>query len=196
LRPSIDLVSPNHNQTIHDNSFTLEVNVSAPRGVERVEYFIDEQKVGQSASSPFSFTYQVNPLLSNGRHQLKAMAFDDQDNWQEDSINFDLQSDRSSDDFSLLWLEPDNGANFSLDDLPISAHIKITNPDQIKKIDFYYLDPDDDSHWFAYSEYPGEDIYTNWGDNIDEPGVYKLYLIVKDISNRLISAPPIIINIQ
>ena len=196
LRPNINFVSPNNNEIVQENNFILEVETSAPRGVERVEYFIDDQKIGQSASAPFSFTYQVNPLLSNGRHQLKAMAFDDLDNWQEDSISFDLQSDRSSDDFSLLWLEPSNGANISLADLPLSAHIKITNPEQIKKIDFYYLDPSDDSHWFTYLEYPGEDVFTNWGDDINEAGVYKLYLIVKDIHDQLISAPPIIINIQ
>ncbi|MBT4349648.1 penicillin-binding protein [bacterium] len=196
LRPSVDISYPSNNQTVKNNTFTLQVNSSAPLGVGRVEYFIDGQKVGQSTNSPFSFNYQVNPLLSNGKHQLKAMAFDGLENWQEDIIEFNLQSDRSSDEFSLLWLAPDNGMNIAQADLPYTAHLKITNPDKIKKIDFYYLDPSDHSHWFAFIEHPGEDIITNWGNSDYEPGVYKLYLMIKDINDRFISSPPIVVNIQ
>jgi penicillin-binding protein 1C len=196
LRPSINISYPNNNQTVRNNSFTLQVDSSAPRGMERVEYFIDGQKIGQSSQAPFSFNYQVNPLLSNGTHKLKAIAFDDLDNFRGDEVEFNLQSDRSSDEFSLLWIEPSNGMNINLSELPFTAHLKITNPDKIKKIDFYYLDPDDSSQWFNFIERPGEDVLTNWGNANFDPGVHKLYLMIKDNNNQLISSPPIVINIE
>ncbi|MCB9803114.1 penicillin-binding protein [Candidatus Nomurabacteria bacterium] len=196
LRPSINFVYPQSNQTIRDNNFTLQVQTSAPRGVRRVEYFIDGQKIGQSTNEPFSFSYQVNPLLNNGRHELKAIAFDDLDNFQESKINFDLQSDRSSSNFNVIWLNPENGQNLNLNNLPLETRLAITNPGNIKKIDFYYLDPADSSNWFGFLEYPGESVAVNWGSNVSQPGVYKLYLVINDIYNNVITSPPVIVNIN
>jgi len=196
LRPSINIKAPNNNEDIDDSNILIEVKSKAPRGVRRVEYFIDEQKVGESTNSPFSFNYQFNPFLSSGYHELKAMAFDDLDNWQEDSIGINLEIDGDSQVFNLVWIDPINGSNIYIDNLPIELHLNINHPENIKKIDFYYVDPNDSNHWFTYrNNFIDDDVYVDWGEGLTS-GVYKLYMIIKDLNDTLITTPAIIVNLE
>ena len=159
-------------------------------------YFIDNQKIGESLNVPFNFNYQINPFLSSGYHELKAIAFNEQDNWQEDIIAFNLEIDGSSEAFNLVWVEPVNGSNISIDNLPIELHLNINYPQKIKKIDFYYVDPEDSNHWYTYqNNFVDDDIYLNWGEDFT-PGVYKLYMVIKDLDNKLITTPAIIVNLE
>lgn len=196
LRPSISIISPNNNEDIEDSNILMEVKTKAPRGVERVEYFIDDQKIGESINSPFNFNYQLNPFLSSGYHELKAIAFDDLDNWKEDSISINLEIDSSSQAFNLVWINPVNGSNIDISNIPIELHLNINHPENIKKIDFYYVDPEDSNHWFTYrNNFIDDDIYVDWGEGL-LPGVYKLYMIIKDLNDILITTPAIIVNLE
>ena len=164
--------------------------------MRRVEYFIDKQKIGESINSPFSFNYQINPFLSSGYHEFKALAFDDLDNWQEDIIALNLEIDSSSQAFNLVWVDPVNGSNINIDNLPIELHLNINHPEKIKKIDFYYIDPEGSNHWFTYqNNFKDDDIYLNWGTGFTA-GVYKLYMIIKDLDDNLITTPAIIVNLE
>ncbi len=194
LQPNISLLSPNNNQTITQGSFDMRVNASAPRGVERVEYFIDDDLIGTAYSEPFDFTYQINPFLSNGQHQFKAIAFDDLDNFKDKTININLQLDDNDRDFNILWLDPSNGETLSVSDLPLSLQLNIDNPSKVKKLDFYYLDPEDNSRWFNYIENPSVNNLSVGLTHELTPGVYKFYMIVKDRSNNLFTTPGIIVN--
>ena len=196
LKPSLSWSSPDNNQTIRNASFTMQVDADAPRGVRRVEYFIDDGLVGTGYGAPFSYTYHINPFLSNGRHQLRAIAFDDQDNFREKTINIELDIDSSERAFNIVWLDPVNGDTISSSNLPINLNLNIDKPNQIQKIDFYYLDPEDKSHWFTYLQSPGDnDVSVSWGDGLGA-GVYKLYMIVKDGGGNLLTTPSIIVNIE
>ena len=195
LRPNINWRTPNNNQTIKQASFAMQVTASAPRGVERVEYFVGDQKVGTSYNEPHSYTYKVDPFLSNGTYEIKAIAFDDQDNFSETIRNINLQLDSSARDYNIIWLQPNDGGTISKADLPISIEINIDKPNMVRKIDFYYLTPDDNSHWFTYIDSPiPNNIFTTLGEELDL-GVHKLYLVIKDSSGNLVRTPPLIINI-
>ncbi len=195
-RPSINLVRPNNNQNISNNVLEIEVEASGPRGVSRVEYFVDGDFVGQSHQAPFSLNYDINPLIKNGPHVLKAMAFDDLENWQESSRSFSLELDNSARAFNVSWLEPSDGSNLSLTDLPLNTKLAISRPENIQKIDFYYLDPDNAAKWFAFMPNPGAEVVQTWGNNITKTGTYKLYLIITDNSGKTFNSPPLVVNIS
>lgn len=195
-KPHLSWQSPTYKQTISSSRLEMEVNTDAPRGVRRVEYFLDNELIGTSYNAPFSFTYQINPFLNNGDHQLKAIAFDDLDNFGEQSININLQLDSDARDFNLLWINPTNGDTLNLLDFPIDLELSLDNPSHVSKIDFYYVDPEEKSRWFAYIENPYRNkIVVSWNKNID-PGVYKLYMVVKTPAGNLITTPGIIVNVE
>ncbi|PWB38839.1 MAG: hypothetical protein C3F02_01990 [Parcubacteria group bacterium] len=196
LQPSISWQSPSDNSTIRSAGVFLQVQATAPRGVSRVEFFLDEQKIGQSTNQPYSLNYQVNPFLTSGRHQLRAIAFDDQGNFKEAGLTIDLQLDQAAKNFNITWLQPNNGDTVNTSNLPIKLKLNIDKPQNIKKIDFYYLRPDNNSEWFAYRENPSSNnLELDWGQGLLS-GVYKLYLVIKDQGDNVITSPAIILNVQ
>ncbi|MCD4760936.1 penicillin-binding protein [bacterium] len=196
LQPSLSWQAPNNNQTISQSHFTMQVQASAPQGVDRVEYWLDDEKIATSYDEPFNYAYQINPFLSNGQHRLRAIAFDGQDNFREKIINIKLEIDSSDRDYNLIWMEPSNGETISINDLPLTLEINLDQPNKVQKIDFYYLDPDNKSRWFAYIQSPYLNDMSVVLDKDLSSGVYKLYMVVKDLSGNLITTPGIIINLE
>ncbi|MBU1202572.1 PBP1A family penicillin-binding protein [Patescibacteria group bacterium] len=196
LRPSISWVSPSQNQNINEAVFNMQVDADAPRGISRVEFFLDDNLVGKVYDSPYNLNYQVNPFVSNGQHALKAIAFDDLDNFKETSMNIDINLDAADRQFNLVWISPANGANLKLSNAPYTLELNIDQPTQVKKIDFYYLDPENQSHWFTYIENPYQNNLSVVWDKDLGPGIYKLFMVVKDLSDRLITTPGIIVNLE
>ncbi len=194
-QPSISILSPSENQTINSTSVSISVQSSAPRGVKKVEYFLDNDKVGESFNSPFSFNYNINPFVSNGSHRLRAIASDDIGNYKEASININIQLDPSLKAFNLQWLDPQNNTNISVSSLPYTLRLNLDKPENIQKIDFYYKNQNGNSQWFAYIENPSNTPSANLPANLSA-GSYRLYMVVKDRGGSLITTPEITVNIQ
>ncbi|MFA6253251.1 MAG: penicillin-binding protein [Patescibacteria group bacterium] len=194
-QPSISILSPSENQTINSTSVNISVQVSAPLGVTKVEYFLDNDKVGESISAPFGLNYSINPFVSNGSHRLRAIASDDIGDYKEVSININIQLDPSLRQFNLQWVDPQNNANISATSLPYNLRVSLDKPQNIKKIDFYYKDQSNNSQWFAYIENPSNSPSTLWGKGL-LPGTYRLYMVVQDQGNSLMTTPEISVNIQ
>lgn len=197
LQPTINWVTPSSNQTISQANIGMRVTVSAPRGVRRVEYFVDDRKVGESYSLPsFDFNYSVDPFVANGNHTLKAIAFDDQENFKETTLDINLQLDSSAREFNLVWLSPSSGTTVSASSLPINLEFNIDQPSKIDKIDGYYIDPNNDSHLFSTIQSPSQNkLSLAWGSG-RLPGVYKIYLTIKTVGNNQVNTPAIIINVE
>lgn len=196
LQPSVSWQSPSDNSTIRQANLFLQVDASAPRGVSRVEFFLDEQKIGTATSQPYNLNFLVNPFLANGGHELRAIAFDDLENFKEArlKINLDLSDNERS--YKFLWLSPDSGITIGTVNLPINIKANIDKPSAIKKIDFYYSGPDNNSQWFAYLENPASsDLSVSWGSNVPA-GVYRIYAAIKDQGNNIVNSPSIIVNIE
>ena len=195
LQPDISWLEPRNNDSIRQSNFSMRTLASAPRGISRVEYFLDDEKIGQAYSSPFNFTYHINPFVSNGDHRLKAIAFDDLDNFKETTITINIQVDKDARNYNIVWLNPSSGDTISKNGLPMNLELNIDNPQNVDKVDFYYLSPDDNSHWFTYVQPSQENISVSWGEGL-EPGVYKLYMVVKDVVGSVITTPSIILNVE
>lgn len=196
LQPSIGWISPQNNQVLNQANLNLQVSASAPRGVRRVEFFMDDKKIGESFGPVYELNYQINPYLSNGAHQLRAIAFDDLENFKAADLNIDLRLDQAERNFNITWLEPDNGETVAQSQLPLTLKLSIDKPQNVKKIDFYYLRPDETSQWFAYVENPNAaQISVAWGQGLG-PGLYKFYLVVKDQGDNLVTTPTIILNVE
>ncbi len=194
-QPSISILSPSENQTINSASVNISVQVSAPLGVKKVEYFLDNDKVGESNLAPFGLSYNINPFVSNGAHRLRAIASDDIGDYKEVSININIQLDPSLRQFNLQWIDPQNNTNISSNSLPYNLRLSLDKPQNIKKIDFYYKDQSNNSQWFAYVENPSNSPSTLWGKGLPS-GTYRLYMVVQDQGNGLMTTPEISVNIQ
>ncbi|MDD5749725.1 MAG: PBP1A family penicillin-binding protein [Patescibacteria group bacterium] len=196
LRPNISWRYPASGQTINQTNLTLSVETDAPLGVARVEYFLDGLKIGESRQAPFDFSYQINPFTNNGQRELKAIAFDDLENFRQSIISINLQLDSSAREFNIFWLDPQNGDTLQLSQRPFRLNLRVDKPESVQKIDFYYIDTNNQSRFFGYlSSFASENISINLDRDLS-PGVYKLYLMVKDQTGNLLTVPGIVVNIE
>lgn len=76
VNPEITLVSPHiHNVYMEHASADLLVETSDPDGVvEKVVYYANSEKIGESREAPFAYTWESLPI---GSYYVTAVAFDD-----------------------------------------------------------------------------------------------------------------------
>ena len=90
-QPRVTITSPSENQIITNRFLTATINTSAPRGVVRVEYYLNDQLLKTIFNPPFNLEVLISDsTIQNGFYQLKAVAYDDIDNQGSDTINSNL----------------------------------------------------------------------------------------------------------
>ncbi len=102
LAPTISIESPLDGSTISNRQLNIQIKASAPRGVAKVVFSIDNFVIGESIAPPFSLSYYAKEL-TRGPHTLRVVAQDDQGNSAQKSITFGL--DAPFDPASLQWFD-------------------------------------------------------------------------------------------
>lgn len=72
IQPTISISSPANNADV-SGSFTITASVSSGSGIQEVEFFIDDIKIGSDSNDPYSINYNANEL-SNGNHEVAVRA--------------------------------------------------------------------------------------------------------------------------
>ncbi|MFA6215312.1 MAG: PBP1A family penicillin-binding protein [Patescibacteria group bacterium] len=91
-QPQISIVVPNSTQTITDRNLVVMISATAPRGIKRVEYYLDDVLLKNVTEPPFNLSiYISNPKIKSGFYTLKAIAYDDLDNAGSSAIDLNFQ---------------------------------------------------------------------------------------------------------
>lgn len=91
LIPSLEVVYPTDGATLYSRQINTDIRVSAPRGVAKVMYKIDDRYVGTVKEHPFNLNYYARDF-ENGEHILTIMVEDDVGNRLEHEVKFNLQA--------------------------------------------------------------------------------------------------------
>jgi len=179
-KPTIEIPSPSQSQTITSRDFRAEVSASAPRGVKRVEYYLNDQLMKNVTASPFKLEVFIrDPQVKSGFYTLKAIAYDDVDNNRSDQIdlNFQLPSINSI----FTWTDPISNTTLTSDDFPYTIGADLDETSNIKKIDLYYQDESGRTRYISTAyQFPGDKLISQWL-NAPNAGTYKLYA---EITNK------------
>jgi hypothetical protein len=137
--PTLTLVTPGDNQTLLDPVLRVRIQTSAPRGVDRAEYYIDNNLILINRNYPFNMEKDIG-FLPNGFHNLIIRVCDDVDNCQSRSleINLVLESQAGPTNASLGWQTPYNGLAVSNIDFPLGLSLSTDNPRALARIELYY----------------------------------------------------------
>jgi 1A family penicillin-binding protein len=176
-KPTFDILSPSDKQTISESFFTSRIEASAPRGVNKVKYYINNNLVLTTYSYPFSLEKQLT-FLDNGYHNLKIEVCDDVDNCSEKSIEFNLilDNDVSFDPIEISFFDINNGQALNNIDFPFVLKIKNNNPEQVAKIKTFYKQKEENEYNLLHTSEPITDQQTNviW-QSPPKSGTYELY---------------------
>ncbi len=175
-QPTIKIVSPENNVTWNNRNISVQVQASAPRGLGRVEYFIDGKLLKTVFHYPFNLNTAIPNSFKNGFHALKAVAYDDIDNSNSDEISFNLLAPKLPP--SISWLSPRDNSSFYSSFFPLTFEVLISDPEEIAEIHFYYKDsnPHLIGAIFNLSENP---LTIKWQDP-PEAGTYEIYANIID----------------
>jgi len=134
-KPTIFIVNPKNNQTISDTTLSASINASAPRGVHRVEYYIDNILIATKTNAPFNLHYLLSSYFSKGYHKLRVIAYDDVDNSNETQIDLNITVELPEP--SVIWTSISSGEIIKQSQFPVQVNMKLTDLVSSKKVDFY-----------------------------------------------------------
>jgi len=139
--PVISIDSPSNNQTISNQSLSVKISATAPRGINRAEYYIDGYLFDSSTSYPFSLNKSVGSL-NNGFHNLTVRVCDDVDNCSEQKIEFNLTKNSKPKiiKIGVALTQPSGSINIVKYDFPILLKAEVINPEQVAGVTFYLKD--------------------------------------------------------
>lgn len=105
--PSVGIETPSSNTEIGDRQLVSRVLATAPRGISRVEWYLDGYYLAEDRFAPYEISAAIPDSISRGYHTLEVVAYDDVDNRGSASIGIRLMSDGGGSKFEIQ--EPKNG---------------------------------------------------------------------------------------
>ncbi len=139
--PAVRWLSPAAGVHLASRQLQLAVWAAAPRGVSRVEFWLNDVLVGESRQEPFGLQIYVDdPAFTNGAATLRATAYDDVDNAGNAAITVGLGWEPIAAGSS--WVSPRDGAIVETKQFPLLLQLNLARPGQVTKVDVFAANPD------------------------------------------------------
>ena len=173
--PSLEILSPSDKGTVNENILFSRVNVSAPRGVSRVEYYINDNLFHVSREYPYSLAKNIS-FLNNGYHNLKIVVCDDVDNCTSKQIEFNLSAEGvgNQEKAEVTLLEPSGSLAVSNIDFPLEFKFAINNYVGVAKMEIYFTDEAGAKKIIKKIEPIESDVVGVFWDKAPPTGTYKV----------------------
>ncbi|MFH1233330.1 MAG: PBP1A family penicillin-binding protein [Patescibacteria group bacterium] len=174
-KPIFSIESPANNQPIMDPTLSVDIRATAPRGINRAEYYLNNNLFSINTSYPFNLNKSIN-FLNNGFHDLAVKVCDDIDNCSEQKITFNLilSEKKETKKISFTWLTPASEVTLTKADFPFNLEAFLNNYEQIAKINFYLTPSKGEAIALASFDQPDKNtIQTDWAIQ-PTPSVYWL----------------------
>ncbi|MFA5358591.1 MAG: PBP1A family penicillin-binding protein [Patescibacteria group bacterium] len=88
-KPTLVMVSPANGATINSKNLIVNIAASAPRGVKKAEFFLDNKPIGTTTSDPWTLSTQLSNIES-GIHTLSVKISDDVGNSETKSLELNF----------------------------------------------------------------------------------------------------------
>ncbi|PIR66700.1 MAG: hypothetical protein COU51_02585 [Parcubacteria group bacterium CG10_big_fil_rev_8_21_14_0_10_36_14] len=173
-KPQISITSPGNNDSV-GRSFTVSVKTSAPRGVSRVEYYIDDSLLYTANVYPFYGNISLPSGIGSGFHRLKVVSYDDIDNNNNHEININTTSGGGVAN-EFVWISPQN--NFVIISFPINITF---NMPKAENVSLWYKKSDNmDYYKIGEKQYPNGYTSIPWDGSGTSSGTYTVKAIIKN----------------
>ena len=133
--PTTQIVSPLDSATIDGRTISVSTSANAPRGISRVEYYLDGLFIGSVSHAPYELTAPIPSVLGKGQHSLKAVAYDDIDNSGSSTVSVQLSTDASTDAIDLI--DPKDGQAIDNSSVTYTVVASLKNPQSYNSLTLY-----------------------------------------------------------
>jgi len=133
--PQIQIITPMDGEILNSKQLDITVKASAPRGISKIYFNLDNKLIGMSAAYPFSFSFTADEFHA-GEHTLTAIAEDDQGvrGQNQIKINFNVPPDPTE----VMW---DDGTQIEINqnDFPRTMYLTPYRYEAAKDIRIYLI---------------------------------------------------------
>ncbi len=133
--PTVTIESPNHDEGFDTRKIEVNVNASAPRGIRRVEFYVDGYYLGSDSRAPYSVKTTIPNTVGRGYHTIKAVAYDDVDNTGSASIGIRLLVDETEDRLEII--DPKNGQTIERIQDTFTVVVSVDDPGAYASVSVY-----------------------------------------------------------
>lgn len=181
-RPTFLIENIVDGQTITDPLLSVKINASAPRGIHKVEYYLDNTLISEKEIYPFDCMRDIS-FLPNGFHKLKVRVCDDVDNCSEKELNINVHftgNQAQNIDLKVKWLSPAKGLAVTNIDFPLKLAIKVENSQFAQKLMFFYQKQGEEEKNLIVTLSPvnSSDVTVLWAQPPSQTGTYNLWVKV------------------
>ena len=129
--PNVTILSPTDGAMINSREISVSATASAPRGVSRVQWYLDGALVG-IAKDPTNWggDYKIPNRIGIGYHTLEARAFDVIDNSNSTQIQVNITS--APEGVPVIWASPQNNAVIKRSEFPVTISATLGNAAEVK----------------------------------------------------------------
>lgn len=192
-RPTLQIVNPAENTVLGQRSIVAQVQAQAPRGISRVEFYLDSSLLATDATEPFELNASLKSF-QNGFYRLRAIAYDDIDNSREVSVRLQIQSDESF--VGMEWVVPYENAEFPHDTKTVALTMRVSATESINQVTFFSQNTGtgDDTLVAAIIAPTDKNVSAEWKPTA--PGTYRLYAKVSVAGVGVLTSRNIFVTIQ
>ncbi len=195
--PIFSIKNIESNQVVSSPILNIELEATAPRGIYKVEYYINENLLDKKISYPFNLNKDIS-FLNNGYYNLRIKVCDDVLNCSEQNIEFNLLLENNINKLpaNLNLIYPTSGLAINPIDFPLPVEMVSSNPEQIIKIDVVLKNLENEiSTIKTIQPVLEKTIIFDW-ESPPEKGTYKLYANFYDWNGSIKKSNQITININ
>ncbi len=162
-KPTVQIISPT--ATINPGIVTINANANDDKGITKVEFYVNENKLGEDTTAPYSISWNA----TIGLNTLKAISFDTKSQPSSPSI-VNINVKEEEDHFPTVTItSPQNGDSFANSE--IIVNIDAIDDKGISKVELYV-----NNNKVAEKT----TIPYNIAINLGQPGNYSLKAIAYD----------------
>lgn len=174
-KPQISITSPNPNQTV--DRLIFSVDASAPRGVKKVEFWLDNILIGTNNNPPYTLSY-YNEETESGWHTITIKVCDDVENCSSTSNGFNYL--KTNQQPTSSFVSPQPNTKLSVNN---NTYIEVeTTENNIKQVDLFAQKENEQSIWLGVSTSTNKKHKFSWSPSV--VGNYKLFLIITNQQNQ------------
>ena len=180
-QPTVEFTTPVDNGIVSTTTVTASTQVSSAMGVKKVEFYVDDIKVGTDSAGPYAYTYNFSSV-ANGYHTLTAKIYDIVDNTNQASINVNVKLDRPP---VIETITPPPAITLAKDNFPYALTAEASAAAGVKNVKFYASDGSSASLISSITPKNGSTFSTSW--SYPGAGTYQIYATVLDAQDRTTS---------
>lgn len=175
LVPQLEILQPTEGQLLTSRQLNIRINTSAPRGVTKVTYRLDNRYIGVVRNAPFNLNYYARDF-ANGEHTLLVIVEDDIGNKIEKQIKFSFDAEEEKP--AITWLE--NKMILNQKDFPKVLFLNHFRLEEIQEVKIYKVNHEKEllSTINNFTNLFNNQITFNW-NNTPNQGNYQLRAEIK-----------------